>query len=186
MHLLKGLAILPLIPLALSSPVLSKRDEASVLTGIQKIANATITLNTTVASYPGGIEGTITALEILTDSFAVINAIVSTTNDAKHSANFTDAESQALAEAFIGTLVPVVESSLTTIESKKADFEDGLLGIASLTGLVETILKELKRDSDNLAAAIIAKLTALWAGVAPLIVAQIDDAFDTAISTYAS
>lgn len=51
---------------------------------------------------------------------------------------------------------------------------------------METILKELKKDSDNLAAAIIAKLTALWAGVAPLIVAQIDDAFDTAISTYAS
>jgi hypothetical protein len=186
MHFLKTFAFLPLIPLALSSPVLSKRDEASVLTGIQKIANATITLNNTVASYPGGIEGTITAVEILADSFAVINAIVSTTNDAKHSANFTDAESESIAEAFIGTLVPVVESSLTTIEGKKAEFEDGLLGIASLTSLVETILKELKSDSDDLAAAIIAKLTALWAGVAPLIVAQIDDAFDTAITTYAS
>ncbi|KAF5015443.1 hypothetical protein F66182_13232, partial [Fusarium sp. NRRL 66182] len=74
MHLLKTFAFLPLIPLVLSSPVLSKRDEASVLTGIQKIANATLTLNNTVASYPGGIEGTITAVEILADSFAVINA----------------------------------------------------------------------------------------------------------------
>jgi hypothetical protein len=186
MHLLKTFAFLPLIPLALSSPVLSKRDAASVLTGIQKIANATITLNTTVASYPGGIEGTITAVEILADSLAVINAIVSTTNDAKHSANFTDAESESIAEAFVGSLVPVVESSLTTIESKKADFEDGLLGIASLTSLVETILKELKSDSDDLGSAITAKLTSIWASVAPLIVAQIDDAFDTAITAYAS
>ncbi|EED24461.1 antigenic cell wall galactomannoprotein, putative [Talaromyces stipitatus ATCC 10500] len=186
MLLLKTIAFFPLITLTLSSPLLSKRDEASVLTGIQKIANATITLNNTVASYPGGIEGTITAVEILSDSFAVINAIVCTTNDAKHSANFTDAESESVAEAFIATLVPVVESSLATIESKKADFEDGFLGIASLTSLVETILKEIKSDSDDLATAIIAKLTSTWASVAPLIVAEIDDAFDKAIATFAS
>lgn len=186
MHFFKTFAFLPLIPLALSSPVLSRRDAASVLTGLQKITNATNTLNTTVASYDGGIEGTVTSVEILTDTFAVINAIKCTTNDAKQSANFTDAESESIAEALIGTLVPAVESSLTTIQGKKAAFEHGLLGIASLTGLVETLLKELKSDSDDLSAAIVAKLTAIWAGAAPVIVSQIDDAFDAAIATYAS
>jgi Hydrophobic surface binding protein A len=185
MQLLKPFAFLSIITTTLSSPLLSKRDAESVITGIQKISNATTALNKTVASYPGGIEGTITAVEILADSYAVIDAIVSTTNDARHSANFTDAESESVAESFI-ELVPVVESSLTTIDGKKADFEDGFLGIASLTGLVESILEQLKSDSDDLATAIIAKLTSTWSSVAPLIVSEIDDAFETAISTYAS
>lgn len=185
MLLSKIFTVLSLTTLGLSSPLVSKRDEASVVAGLQKITAATIKLNSTVASYPGGIEGTITALEILTDSLAVMNAIISTTNDAKNSANFTNAESESVAEVFIIDLVPAVQSSLTTIEGKKADFEDGLLGFASLTGLVETILKELKKDSDDLASAIEAKLASVWAAVAPIIVAQVDSAFDKAIATYA-
>ncbi|KAH8690522.1 antigenic cell wall galactomannoprotein [Talaromyces proteolyticus] len=177
-----------LFSLALSLPThgFCKRDEASsVISGIQKISDAVITLNKTVSSYPGGIEGTITALDILGDSFSLEHAITSTTSDAKQSANFTDTESQSIAQAFVN-LVPTIQSSLTTIEGKKSEFQHGLLGLASLDWVVEDLLKTLKSDSDALSTAVIAKLTSTWAGVAPLVVSQIDAAFETAITTYST
>jgi hypothetical protein len=111
--------------------------------------------------------------------------IKSATKIASKSGNFTDPESQSVATAFVN-LVPVVEASLTTIDGKKSDFETGLLGIGSLTGLVLTTVKQLKSDSDALATAIIAKLTPTWAGLAPLVLAQVDAAFQKVIDDYSS
>lgn len=163
----------------------SQDEASSVISGIQTISSAIITLNKTVSSYPGGIEGTITALDILGDSLNLEHAITSTTSDAKQSANFTDTESQTIAEAFVN-LLPTIQSSLTTIEGKKSEFQHGLLGLASLDWVVESLLKSLKSDSDALSTAVIAKLTSTWAGVAPLVVKEIDTAFETAITTYST
>ena len=187
--LLRAWTIVAISTLSLAIPTPSSHSASApdnaqgVIEGLSKVANATIALNQTVASYPGGVAGTLDALTILGDSLSLVADINSVTALAKQSVNFTSTESEEVAVAFID-LLPSVESSLTTIDEKKADFETGLLGIGSLTPLVLGLVKQIKSSADDLGAAITAKLTAEWAAEAPTILAEVNAAFDTTIEDY--
>ncbi|OOF97930.1 hypothetical protein ASPCADRAFT_128117 [Aspergillus carbonarius ITEM 5010] len=161
----------------------TKRDAASVVSAVTTISTQLLTLNATVSNYPGGIEGTLSALQIQAETiqleFDLKTAIITT----RQSANFTDTESQKVAQAFV-TLEPQIASTLANIVSKKPDFDDGLLGIASLSFLVKFDLQELSSLSKSLGAAVQTKLSGTYAQLAPLLLDEIANAFQEAIAAY--
>lgn len=162
-----------------------KRDGAAVVSAVNAISAQITTLNDTVNSYEGGLLGTLTALKIQIESTQLSNDLKSAIKTTEQSSNFTDAESGNVATAFLN-LSPNVISTLSNIVSKKSDFETGLLGIGSLTWLVKSDLEQEKEESAELGDAVIAKLTPNYAALAPLINAQIADAFTSAINAYSS
>ncbi|PWY93564.1 antigenic cell wall galactomanno protein [Aspergillus sclerotioniger CBS 115572] len=169
--------------LATAAPNLTKRDATSVISAVTTISTQLITLNTTVSNYPGGIEGTLSALQIQAETIQLEVDLKSAIIATRQSANFTDAESQKVAQAFI-TLEPQIASTLGNIVSKKPDFDDGLLGIASLSFLVKFDLQELSSLSKSLGTAVQAKLSGTYAQLAPLVLDEIAKAFREAIAAY--
>ena len=168
---------------ALPANDLTKRDGSAVVAAVAKISDQTEALNSTVSSYDGGILGTLTALKIETEAIGLNNALRSAISTTKHSANFTDAESLSVATAFLN-LVPVVQSTLDNIVSKKPDFDTGLLGIASISFLVKDNLETEQQLSLKLGQEVEKKLTAVYAAIAPLVLDEIDGAFTAAIDAY--
>lgn len=162
---------------------LTKRDGQAVVDAVKAISEQTTKLNTTVASYGGGIEGTVTALEIETEAVGLNNDLREAVWTAKCSDNFTDSESLAVSGAFLN-LLPVVKSTLKNIVSKKDEFDDGLLGIASLSFLVKYNLETEQRLSIKLGGIVEDKLTEDYADLAPLVLGQIKTAFKNAIEAY--
>ncbi|GCB22993.1 hypothetical protein AAWM_05878 [Aspergillus awamori] len=160
-----------------------KRDASSVVSAVNTISTQLVTLNTTVSSYPGGIEGTLSALQIQAETIQLEVDLKTAIRLTRQSANFTDTESQKVAEAFV-TLEPQIASTLANIVSKKSDFDDGLLGIASLSFLVKFDLQELSILSKALGSAVQDKLSGTYADLAPLILNEISAAFKKAIAAY--
>ncbi|OJI91295.1 hypothetical protein ABZX51_004156 [Aspergillus tubingensis] len=161
----------------------TKRDGSSVVSAVNTISTQLVTLNTTVSSYPGGIEGTLSALQIQAETIQLEVDLKAAIKLTRQSANFTDTESQKVAEAFV-TLEPQIASTLSNIVSKKSDFDDGLLGIASLSFLVKFDLQELSILSNALGSAVQDKLSGTYAELAPLILNEISTAFKKAIAAY--
>ncbi|PYH35113.1 cell wall mannoprotein 1 family protein [Aspergillus neoniger CBS 115656] len=161
----------------------TKRDGSSVVSAVNTISTQLITLNTTVSNYPGGIEGTLSALQIQAETIQLEVDLKTAIKVTRQSANFTDTESQKVAEAFV-TLEPQIASTLANIVSKKSDFDDGLLGIASLSFLVKFDLQELSILSKALGSAVQDKLSGTYAELAPLILNEISAAFKKAIAAY--
>ncbi|KAL3247309.1 hypothetical protein ABHI18_012457 [Aspergillus niger] len=160
-----------------------KRDASSVVSAVNTISTQLVTLNTTVSSYPGGIEGTLSALQIQAETIQLEVDLKAAIKLTRQSTNFTDTESQKVAEAFV-TLEPQIASTLANIVSKKSDFDDGLLGIASLSFLVKFDLQELSILSKALGSAVQDKLSGTYADLAPLILNEISAAFKKAIAAY--
>ncbi|GIJ92576.1 hypothetical protein Asppvi_001854 [Aspergillus pseudoviridinutans] len=168
---------------AIPTATIVKRDAPAVVDAVNAIASQMVVLNNTVTSYAGGIQGTLTALKIEVESVKLscdLRDAISTTQDA---ANFTNAESLTVAQAFI-SLEPQIFSTLNNIVAKKPKFDTGLLGIGSLAFLVKSNLQQQKDLSAQLGDAVVAKLAPLYAQVAPVINKQIADAFDKAIAAY--
>ncbi|RAL05934.1 cell wall mannoprotein 1 family protein [Aspergillus ibericus CBS 121593] len=171
-------------PISIPHPAIKlKRDATSVVSAVNTISSQLLTLNTTVTSYPGGIEGTLSALQIQAETIQLEFDLKTAIAVTRQSANFTDAESQSVAEAFV-TLEPQIASTLDNIISKKADFDDGLLGIASLSFLVKFDLQELSALSSALGSAVQGKLSGVYAQLAPLVLDEISSAFKKAIAAY--
>jgi hypothetical protein len=150
-------------------------DGAAIVAAMTKVANTSITLNDTVASWDGNV---FALLPILVDSTKLLEDIYSATSTAKASANLTIAEGFAVAQETT-TLSSVVQSTLATIVSKKQEFAHLFLQIAILLEL-----KAEKSATDNFAAAVTAKLPVELQSVAPSLTAPIDTAFNSAIADY--
>ncbi|RAL07785.1 cell wall mannoprotein 1 family protein [Aspergillus homomorphus CBS 101889] len=170
---------------ATSPPVTTKRDAPTVLAAVTKLSTQLTTLNKTVSAYPGGIEGSLRALQIQAETIQLEVDLKAAIVAAKRSANFTDAESLSVAQAFIA-LEPAIASTLANIVAKKPEFDDGLLGIASLSFLVEWDLQQLSFFSTQLGKAVQEKLSATYAALAPLVLDQIASAFAAAVKAYQS
>ena len=165
--------------------LLTKRDADDVVAAVQKISDQTLTLNSSVASYPGGIEGTLDAIKIETEAIGLNFASRKAVHTAQRSSNFTSDGSLNVAGAFLD-LLPIVTSTLDNIIDKKPEFDTGLLEIGSLSFLVKYNLETEKRLSLKLGDVVQAKLTPEYASIAPLVLGQIEDAFTEAISVYSS
>ncbi|PYI04102.1 antigenic cell wall galactomanno protein [Aspergillus sclerotiicarbonarius CBS 121057] len=177
-------AVVSATPSTVPQPIIKiKRDASGVVSAVNTISTQLITLNSTVSGYPGGIEGTLSALQIQAETIQLEFDLKTAISVTRQSANFTDAESQTVAEAFV-TLEPQIASTLANIVSKKPDFDDGLLGIASLSFLVKFDLQELSSLSSALGSAVQAKLSGTYAELAPLVLNEISSAFKSAIAAY--
>ena len=171
------------IPSPSNGNVLNKRDADAVVAAVQKISSQAITLNSSVASYPGGITGTIDAIKIETEAIGLNFDLRNAVYTAQKSDNFDDDGSLNVAAAFLD-LTPIVTSTLDTIIDKKPEFDRGLLDFASLSFLVKYNLQTEKRLSLKLGDVVQGKLTPDYAAIAPLVLGQIEDAFTKAISVY--
>lgn len=166
------------------NPLTQRADSSNpVVAAVEKISTQTTTLNSTVAGYSGGIEGTITAIKVETEAICLNTDLREAVHTVSKLGNFTDAESQDIALSFIN-LVPTVNSTLATIVSKKDEFDDGLLGVASLSFLVKYNLETEKELSVKLGDEVKGRLTPDFASVAPLVLGQIKEAFTHAIQAY--
>ncbi|RAK81452.1 cell wall mannoprotein 1 family protein [Aspergillus fijiensis CBS 313.89] len=164
-------------------PQLTTRDSSSVLAAVTTISTQLTTLNTTVSAYPGGLEGSLSALHIQAETIQLEVDLKAAVVAAKRSANFSDAESLSVAQAFVA-LEPTIASTLANLVAKKSEFDDGLLGVASLSFLVEWDLEQLSFLSSQLGKAVQEKLSATYAALAPLVLDQIAAAFAGAIQAY--
>ncbi|KAL4919197.1 hydrophobic surface binding protein A-domain-containing protein [Aspergillus aurantiobrunneus] len=177
--------ILTITTIAQTSPVpnLIKRDGAAVIDAVNTISESMVTLNSTVTSYQGGILGTVTALKIEFQSVALSNDLRDAIAVTSDSANFTEDESLNVSAAFID-LQPNIFSTLDNIVAKKPQFDTGLLGIGSLAFLVRANLESQRDLAAELGEAVAGKLTPTYAGLAPLLNAQIADKFEEAIAVF--
>ncbi|PYI33479.1 antigenic cell wall galactomanno protein [Aspergillus indologenus CBS 114.80] len=162
---------------------LTKRDASAVLAAVTTITTQLTTLNSTVSAYPGGIEGSLSALQIQAETIQLEVDLKAAVVAAKRSANFSDPESLSVAQAFVA-LEPTIASTLASLVAKKPEFDDGLLGVASLSFLVEWDLEQLSFLSSQLGKAVQEKLSATYAALAPLVLDQIAAAFASAIQAY--
>ncbi|KAA8642018.1 hypothetical protein EYZ11_003946 [Aspergillus tanneri] len=166
-----------------TTSTLVTREANAVVDAVHKIADQMKALNTTVTSYDGGLLGTVTALKIefkcITLSHDLKNAISTT----ESSPNFTDTESLSVSTSFLD-LQPQIYSTLDNIVSKKPQFDNGLLGIGSLSFLVKHNLEEEKDLSAKLGSAVAAKLREPYASLAPTINKGIAEKFAAAIKVF--
>ncbi|KAL4925331.1 cell wall mannoprotein 1 family protein [Aspergillus undulatus] len=164
-------------------PSLIKRDGAAVIAAVNTISESMITLNETVTSYKGGLFGTVTALKIEFQSIALSNDLRDAIRTTTDSANFTEDESLNVSGAFID-LQPNIFSTLDNIVAKKPQFDNGLLGIGSLAFLVRSNLENQRDLAAELGEAVTVKLTDTYAGIAPLLNAQIAEKFEETIAAF--
>jgi hypothetical protein len=150
-------------------------DGAAIVAAMTKVADQSVTLNNTVASWDGNV---FTLLPILVDSTKLLEDIYSATSTAKASANLTDLEGFGVAQETVA-LSSIVQSTLATIVSKKSVFAHLFLQVAILLEL-----KAEKSATDDFSAAVTEKLPVSLQGLAPQLIAPIDTAFNNAISAY--
>jgi hypothetical protein len=155
----------------------------TVVADIAAISKQLSTLNSSVTAYKGGPADTINALTIQGQSSDLQNIIDKATKDANASPAFGDDGSNAVANAVLA-LEPNIFSVLDNLVAKKPNFDKPVIFGIVPSQLVLLDLKGLKTSTDKFGAATTAKLNSVFSGVAPIIIGQIDDAFNKAIAAY--
>jgi hypothetical protein len=144
------------------------------------VSDATVALNNTVTSFPSNpLLDLLDIGPLLTDSVTLLNDINSATSIAQQSANLSLAETVSIAQSTIA-LASVVESTLTNIVNAKPKFDKLLV----VSPVILLNLKEEKSATDKFGAAVVAKVPTALQATAQNLLAPIDDAFNSAISTY--
>jgi hypothetical protein len=161
-------------PLALFTGIVIA-DGAAIHSCLVNINNYTLTLNTTVSSWDGGL---FTTLPIVVQSATLLGAINNGTSTAEASANLTITESITIALDVI-KLVTSVNTTLTTIMASKPKFDHLLLSPVILLNL------QLEKDATaKMSDAILAKVPSTLQATALSLSAKIDDSFTEAIALY--
>lgn len=153
-------------------------DYTTVNYDIGNISSLLTTLDTDTKAVAPGVAGLPAALQVELDAVALDARIVLATEDAQASDAFGSSGSLTIGLSLI-ELEPKITQTLQDVAAQNATF--GQLGIIVLSSLYQ-----LKQDTDAFAAAVVAKLDALEAALAPSIVSNIDSAFASAIAAYKS
>lgn len=150
-------------------------DGAAIVSSLETITAATISLNTTIAKWPGTL---LTAFPIITESTTLLKDIKSATSVAEASTPLSDLEAFNVAIATLA-LSSDVNSTLETIIAKKRKFDRLLLGPIILLNL------KLEKDAtEEFGAAVVEKVPEGLKGAAETLVAGISDSFEKAIDVY--
>lgn len=150
-------------------------DGASVEAALQAVIDDTAALNTTVATWCGGL---LQAVPITARATALLLTVEKGTQTARASANLTTLEALGVG-TLTQTLVADVNSTLSTLVDAKPKFDRRLLGPAILL-----TLKAQRDASARFGAAVVDKIPPLVQGIARALVAQIDESFADAIAVY--
>jgi hypothetical protein len=154
---------------------LALADGAAIIEAMKEVVADTVTLNSTVASYNGEL---LVLIKILGHNTHLLKSIKEGTKVAEESEPLEPLEALGVAQE-TQALVGAVQSSLSTIVSKKPVFKKRLLQPAILL-----TLKTQQSVSADFSAAIIEKVPAELQEVAEQLVAPVDQAFEAAIAEY--
>ncbi|OAA70817.1 Cell wall galactomannoprotein [Akanthomyces lecanii RCEF 1005] len=132
-------------------------------------------LDTDAKGIQAGSVGIARSLQLEVDSVQVHKLLLSTTDDTKASPPFED-HSIDVGGDFLN-LQPVINGLLKTITDLQPNLKE-------LSPVVVAILYQLKQDSDVLGKEVSGKLSADFQAVAQQVLGEIDDTFNTAITTY--
>lgn len=150
-------------------------DGAAIVDALNAIAADTAALNNTVIEWKSDLLG---SLPIIAKSTSLLATINKGTKTAEDSAPLELLETLGVAQA-TQALVADVNTTLTTIISRKSDFDHLLLSPVVLLNL------ELeKKASADFSDAVTAKVPADVQSIAEQLAAQINDAFVEAIDVY--
>ncbi|KAF4451324.1 antigenic cell wall [Fusarium albosuccineum] len=167
------LSLLPIV--ALAGSVLASGD--TITAAIDDIANATLALNKTIATWPRTLIGT---LPIITKSTELLAEIHKGTKVARASEPLSFDETLQVAQATIN-LAADVNTTLETVIRAKPDFDRLLLSPVILLNL------KLQQDaSEDFSSAVIEKVPEELQGNAETLTKGIDDSFVKAIKKYSS
>jgi hypothetical protein len=182
-------ALLSLALLGTATPLEPRQqtDQAAAeLQAISTLSAGLVTLNGTLNKLKlNDPLGFLEALKVQQQTTAVINDLTACAQIANRSLPFTKDESGAIAVAVVN-LEPTIFSTLNNIVAHKPAFATAIFIVGDLTLTVENNLIQQRELSGEFSAALAAKLSEPYAGFAPLIAGQIDNAFATAIEAYKS
>lgn len=150
-------------------------DGAAIVDALNNVDSETEELKSTVEDWSGGLFG---SFPIVTQSLHVLSAINDGTDTAEDSAPLTTQEALSIATA-VQTLATTVNGTMQAIINAHDDFEHLLLA-----PIVLIDLKKQKSASDDMSAAIIAKVPEALQGIATNLAAPIGDSFDQAIEAF--
>lgn len=151
-------------------------NSTTVNADIKSISTLVTSLQDDVQYVQAGIPGVSWALQVQQDAISLDNMIIQGTTDANASAAFGGGGSLDIGLSLIA-LEPTITKTLQAVAAKNTSF--GELGVIVLYSLTQ-----LKEDTDKFASAVVAKLDALEAGIAPLVISDIDKAFESAIAAF--
>ena len=151
-------------------------DYQTVNNDIGNISTLITTLDNDAKAVTSGVAGLPGALQVEVDAVALDKSILTGLNDAQSSDAFGTTGSLTIGLSLIA-LAPKITQTLKDVAAQNETF--GELGIIVLSSLYQ-----LKQDTDAFSAAVVAKLEALEAALAPSIVSSIDAAFESAIAAY--
>ena len=160
--------------LALATGVFA--DYQTVNYDIGNISSLITTLDTDAKAVTAGVTGLPAALQVQVDAVILDERILAGLGNAQASEAFGSVGSLTIGLSLIN-LAPHITQTLQDVAAQNASFGD--LGIIVLSSLYQ-----LKQDTDAFSAAIVAKLDALEAALAPSIVSGIDAAYQSAIAAY--
>ncbi|GKT50544.1 cell wall mannoprotein 1 [Colletotrichum spaethianum] len=150
-------------------------DGAAIVAAMDEIAAQNTELGDTIASWNGGLFGT---LPIIVDSTKLLIKINNATGVAEDSAQLNALEAITVAQS-TQTLAGGVETTLGNVVDAKLKF-DRLL----LSPIILLNLKQEKSATDKFSAAVVEKVPEALKGAAETLVGRIDTAFNNAIATY--
>ncbi|CAK7204115.1 hypothetical protein SEUCBS139899_006869 [Sporothrix eucalyptigena] len=150
-------------------------DGAAIVDALNNVDSETQQLEQTVQGWNGGYLGSI---PIVTQSLHVLYAINDGTDTANDSDELTTDEALSIATA-VSTLATTVNGTMSAIIDAHDEFEHLLLA-----PIVLLDLKKQKSASDEMSAAIIAKVPTALQAIAQNLVAPIDASFTQAIEVY--
>ncbi|KAK2031557.1 hypothetical protein LX32DRAFT_637138 [Colletotrichum zoysiae] len=150
-------------------------DGAAIVAAMDEIAAANTELGETVASWNGGLFGT---LPIIVQSTKLLIKINEATGIAQDSAPLNSIEAITVALS-TQELAGGVETTLGNVVGAKPKFDKLLLSPIILLNL-----KQEKSATDKFSAAVVEKVPESLKGAAGTLVGRIETAFDNAIATY--
>lgn len=178
--MLASLFVLPVLALASASP-LAKRDGPSIVQAVGYVDSNITAVNNTLNTF-NKPNDSITALKIQTQTTELTKSVGNAASVANASAPLSEAESSDVAFAVL-SLQPHINSLLDNVVAHKPQFDTAIFG-SSASPLVVMDLQDAKKAADDFGAALTPKLSGVYQQVAPVVVKQIDDKFDEAISKF--
>ncbi|KAL1891486.1 hypothetical protein Sste5346_007577 [Sporothrix stenoceras] len=148
---------------------------ADIVSALNNVDSETADLQSTVEDWSGGLLGSI---PIVTQSAHVLSAINDGTDTAEDSDPLTTEEALSIATA-VSTLATTVNGTMTALINAHDDFEHLLLA-----PIVLLDLKTQKSASDDMSAAIIAKVPQALQAIATNLAAPIAASFEQAIEVF--
>jgi hypothetical protein len=154
-------------------------EAAPINNAIMAVSEQLVKLNGTLNTFQGGLEGTVTALKILSESRELDDKVDDATEVATASTALDGDGSASVANSIV-VLSDQVFDVLEIIILKKPEFDKAILGVGSGSFLVKHSLTELKTSTTDFGTSVTAKLVKELAELAPLVLSTITFRFDEA------